>query len=68
MNQKMKSYISFFIVAIMVISLQEATAQVKVDLGKKIERETNKRANKQADKAIDNTFDAAEDAVTGKNG
>lgn len=67
MNQKMKSYISFLMMVFLVISFQEATAQVKVDLNKKIERETNKRANKQADKAIDNTFDAAEDAVTGKS-
>jgi outer membrane protein OmpA-like peptidoglycan-associated protein len=67
MNKKMKSSISLLIVAVLIISLQEANGQVKVDLGKKIERETTKRANKQADKAIDNTFDAAEDAITGKS-
>jgi len=65
MNQKMKSYFSFLMVAFVIISLQEANGQVKVDLGKKIEREADKRANKQADKAIDNTFDAAEDAISG---
>jgi len=67
MNQKMRSYISFFIVAVVVFSLQDAPAQVKVDLGKKIEREADKRVNKQADKAIDNTFDAAGDAITGNS-
>jgi outer membrane protein OmpA-like peptidoglycan-associated protein len=63
----MRSYISFFIVAVVVFSLQDAPAQVKVDLGKKIEREADKRVNKQADKAIDNTFDAAGDAITGNS-
>lgn len=67
MNQKMKSYISFLMMAFLVISLQEASGQVKVDLGKKIEREADKRVNKEADKAIDNTFDAAGDAITGNS-
>lgn len=39
------------------------TAQVKVDVGGKVENSANRRANNKADEAIDKSFDKLEEGI-----
>jgi len=56
----MKS-ILVFVTSIFIVCF--STAQVKVDVEKKLNREVNQRANSHTDKAIDKTFDKIEEGV-----
>ena len=41
----------------------ETTAQVKVDVGGKVENSANRRANNKTDEAIDKSFDKLEEGI-----
>lgn len=43
----------------------DATAQIKIDLKKKVNQEANKRANKNADKGVNKGFDKMEEGIKG---
>ena len=58
----MKTSIIFLSILFIVISFA-STAQVKVDVEKKVKRDANQRANSNTDKAIDKAFDSVEDGI-----
>ena len=58
----MKTSIIFLSILFIVISFA-STAQVKVDVEKKVKRDANQRANSNSDKAIDKAFDSVEDGI-----
>jgi OOP family OmpA-OmpF porin len=61
----------FLVTILFFAAIQPMSAQIKIDLPKKIEKEANKRLNKKTDQAIDKTFDKMEkdvdESVSGKN-
>ena len=56
----MKSFL-FVLIAFFLVNF--TSAQVKVDVEKKINREANQRANSNTDKAIDKAFDSVEEGI-----
>jgi flagellar motor protein MotB len=53
----------FLVTILFFAAIQPMSAQIKIDLPKKIEKEANKRLNKKTDQAIDKTFDKMEKDV-----
>jgi len=60
----MKIKLIFFLSLFMVVTVF-SSAQVKVDVEKKVNNQANSRANRHADKAIDNAFNKLEEGIGG---
>ncbi len=58
----MKTNIIILSIAFIIVSFT-STAQVKVDVEKKLNNEANQRANSNTDKAIDKAFDSVEEGI-----
>ena len=59
----MKGILIVIFMSLLAFFATEATAQIKVDLEKKVNREANQRANRTTDKALDKTFDKVEEGI-----
>ncbi len=61
----MNSFIKWLIVALLAGLFLEGNCQIKVDLKKKVENQSNRRANTRTDQAIDKGLDKIEEGIKG---
>ena len=59
----MKGTFVMILTALLIFAVMNSSAQVKVDLKKKVNKEANQRANSRTDKIIDKGFDKLEEGV-----
>ena len=59
----MKGILVMVFTGLLAFAITNSSAQVKVDLKKKVNKEANQRANSHADQIIDKGFDKLEEGV-----